>query len=134
MEESIVLGDNYSLVAAAAIVKPAHFVAVTKIQGSFYNLDNLDDNHGKKKYSSFKEAVTNREIKVKEEIRLDKRSPECRRAGSVNYLFYVLTESFLIKLILSPWETFMHFETQHSRTNLTTRQESQLSYFLPLTK
>ena len=88
VEEAMTLGSNYSLVAAA-VVKPSHFVAVTKIQGKFYNQDNLDKSSGKKQYSSFKEAFIRKETGVKEVVSLDKQSPECRRAGAVHNLFYV---------------------------------------------
>ena len=88
VEETIKLGSCEYNLTAAVLSKPMHFVAVTKIQGEFYNLDNLDDSEGKKSFSTFKAAVMNKEAFDKEEIILNKRSSDTRRAGAVQFSVY----------------------------------------------
>ena len=85
--------EKFSL-TAAVISKPMHFLAVTKLEKQFYNMDNLDADIGKKGYSTFKEALENKHQSGKENqknedlVHLSKRS-ENRRAGAVQYLVYV---------------------------------------------
>ena len=63
---------------AAVVSQPMHFIAVTKIGRSFYNLDNLDESAGKKGYSYFKSAVISKEGDKNELIVLDRRSADTR--------------------------------------------------------
>ena len=85
--------DTYEL-TAAVITKPMHFIGVTKLQGKFFNMDNLDQATGKQGFSCFKAAVMNKELKHKEELVLDKRSRDSRRAGAVQYAIYVSKKGF----------------------------------------
>ena len=89
VEEEVFLGDETYELTAAVITKPSHFIGVTKLQEKFYNMDNLDQGRGKQGFSCFKAAVMNDELGHKEELILDKRSRDGRRAGAVQYTVYV---------------------------------------------
>ena len=89
LEEKIVMGSQNFDLTAAVVSQPMHFLAISKLQGLFYNLDNLDTAEGKIGYPSLKEALLNKNMFDKEEVCLDKRSRDCRRAGAVMYSIYV---------------------------------------------
>ena len=89
VEETLKLGDTKFSLTAAVIAKTMHFIAVTKIRNRFYNWDNLETGEEKKGFLSFIEALINHETPNREELLLDNRTAESRRAGGVNYLVYV---------------------------------------------
>ena len=92
MEDSFMLGTiDYNL-TGVVLSQPMHFVAVTRIEDKFYNLDNLDDSEGKKTFSTFKGALINKEASKQDEVVLDKRTSETRRAGAIQYAVYTGTD------------------------------------------
>ena len=92
MEDSFMLGTiDYNL-TGVVLSQPMHFVAVTRIEDKFYNLDNLDDSEGKKSFSTFKGALINKEASKQDEVVLDKRTSETRRAGAIQYAVYTGTD------------------------------------------
>ena len=96
MEDTFMLGTNDYKLTGVILSQPMHFVAVTRIQDKFYNLDNLDDSEGKKSFSTFKGALINKEtLKQQDEVVLDKRTSDTRRAGAIQYAVYTGSE-FLI--------------------------------------